>query len=369
MSALRTVLSCAAAAAVAVSCGSGGEELSLPPGVSGLPAATIAAAVGLEPEDEAQLMTWADALGLQAGSTLAEPGLAYVAAQAMEVGWEDLASSPNFRAAFAARSSSGPRVGWAFLDLQLAVDHVLATSADGAVRTLVEPLGLGSLEWAIFSYPLPLRGARDVDGLIRVGDDPVSLARALGGVGGPSLIGRAAESGDAASLRIELRCDAEVVGRMLDAGTEPAALGAGLAARNALLGIAGQLGRTFVREVDGTASIAVFADETACAALRVREPDDVRDLLDRYFRPGDGGDVWEGPAGVRFEVVGNVLRVANRPWPSEGAVAGPDFGPGLHVEGSAVPGGFGAGFSAGLVRVVIEPADASTLRVSMRALD
>ena len=366
MNPLRTVLSCAAAAAVAVSCGGGGPELTLPPGASGLPAATIAAAVGLEPADEAQLMTWADAFGLTAGSTLAEPGLAYVAAQAMEVGWEDLASSPNFRAAFAARASSGPRVGWAFLDLQLAVDHVLATSADGAMRTLVEPLGLGSLEWAIFSYPLPLRSARDVDGLIRVGDDPVSLARALRGEGGPSLIGGTAEE---ALLRIELRCDAEVVVRMLDAGTEPAALGAGLTGRNALLGLAGQVGRTFVREFDGTASIAVFADETACAALRVREPDDVRDLLDRYFRPGEGEDVWEGPGGARLEVLGNVLRLANRPWPAvrEDAAATRDSGPGIHVEG--FPGGFGAGFTDVSMRIEIAPLDAATLRVSMRTLD
>jgi hypothetical protein len=350
-------------AAALSGCGRGDADFGLPKGVSGLPATTVAAASGLGPEEEAALMSLADALGLAGGSTLGEPGIAYAQASGLRVGWKDLAGSPNFRAAWSARPSGDRLPGWLFADLQLAVDLLLDVSQDGAVRSLVEPLGLGSLEWAVFSFSR-VGSALEVDGRVRVGEDPVSLARALSGRAGPSLLGAAPED---ALMRAELRCDAEVLGRMLDAGTAPGALGAGLAARGAMVGLVGQLVRTLVREVDGTVSLAVFADETVCAAVGVREPDDVRDLLDMYFKPTEP-DVWEGPAGARFEVVGQALRVATRPWPEAQPTAGPDFGPGLHIEG--LLGAALAELDPGRrVRVDVSPADASTLSVSVRPLD
>lgn len=308
-------------------------------------------------------MSFGDALGLAGGSTLGDPGIAYVQAPNLEVGWEDLAGSPNFRAAWGARPSGDRLPGWLFVDLQLAVDWAVDVAKNAAMRPLVEPLGLGSLEWAVFSFAGE-RAALEIDGLVRVGDDSVSLARALNGRAGPSLLGGGDED---AVLTVELRCDADVVGRMLQAGTAPEALGAGLAARGALVGLAGQLVQTLVREVDGTASIAVFADETICAAVGVREPDDVRDLLDRYFEPA-GTDVWQGPSGVRFEVVGQVLRVGTRPWPEAGSTSGPDHGPGLRVEGLLAEAI--AGLEPGRrVRVDVSPRDAATLSVSVRPLD
>jgi hypothetical protein len=345
-------------------CGGGQQELGLPQAVGQLPAATVVAATGLAPDEEAALMSLADAWGLAGGATLGQPGIAYAQAPGMEVGWRDLGDSPNFRSAWAARPMADEQPGWLFVDLQLAVDRALAAAPDGPVRALVEPLGLGSLEWAMFTFAVPLGTARGFEGRVRVGDDPVSLARAFAGRAGPSLLGAAVED---AVVRIELRCDADVVGRMLDAGTAPDALGAGLAARGALVGLVGQLGRTFVREVDGSASIAVFADQTVCVAVGVREPDDVRDLLDSYFEPA-GADVWDGPAGVRFEVVGHALRMATRPWPETTAEAGPVFGPGLHVLGAV--DGVMAGLEIGSgLRLEVTPADAATLAVSARALD
>lgn len=351
-------------AAVLASCGGGQEDLGLPAGLARVPGSTVLAASGLGGDQEAALMSLADAWGMAGGTTLGEPGIAWVHAEGMEVGWADLSASPNFRSAWAARPTAGGQPGWLFVDLQLAVDRVLAAAPDGPLRAMVEPLGLGSLEWAVFVFPVPLDDARGFDGRVRVGDDPVSLARALGGRAGPSLLGGAVQD---AVVQVEMRCDAAIVGRMLDAGTAPDALGAGLASRSALVGLAGQLGRTFVREVDGTASLAVFADESVCMAIGVREPDDVRDLLDRYFTPS-AADTWDGPSGVTLSVVGQVLRVATRTWPQASAVEAPSFGPGIHVMGvlDGAVAGFGPG--AGL-RLEIVPLDAGTLAVSSRALD
>jgi hypothetical protein len=291
------------------------------------------------------------------------PALRHALAGQVATGWAGLGASRSFREAFAARPplAAEPGASWAYLDLQLLLDELLARAGEPRLAALVEPLGLRSLDWLIAG----LRDGRGEVGeaVVRARQGDGGLAAVLAGPAGPSLLGA---PGEGERLRIELRVEVAAARRTLDAWL--AAEGStGISARNAAAGLAAGVGRELLDLLDGRLSAVLDADGAWTAALGLREPDDARDLLDRFFEP-DGADRWIGPDGALLRVDGARLLLVPAADAAVPAAGGPEIAALLRID-CADLAAFAPWAGAGAGHFELRRTDRETLRATLRLAD
>lgn len=344
-------------ALLAAGCDGAPYEEGLPPRSGRVPGNCVIAAFAADAGAELTFDVPAE-LAERFGLRLREdvPGFVVATAPTVPMGWDSLADSAPFQAAWEQRRelARGGVDAWLYCDLQGLVDHGLLwlETLDPRLQKLAEPLALSTLEWALAAMRREPDGSTTVHGRLHASRGEVGVVSLLGSRGTPSLLGPRTEG---EQLRVELNARPRAAHRALEAWLSIDDGRGALSMRNAFTDAFARIWRRMLDQVDGRASLVVDAQGQLQVAIGLRSPDDTRDLLDRFFRP-HGHDVWALPNRRRAVVEGDRLLVLgpDRAVPSTG---GTDAGAPLTVD-------FDDGASSG--RIEVTRVDAATLAIRAR---